>query len=72
MDLTFTRMCLKLRKVRVKQEPVEQKKNGREDDKMSNKKTPKNKKEISFGIIKYPYAGRRVSHGKGIVPGRSA
>jgi hypothetical protein len=36
------------------------------------KKTPKTKKKISFGIIKYPYAGRRVSHGKGIGPGRSA
>jgi hypothetical protein len=72
MDLTFTKMSLKSRKVRVKQEPVEQKKNGLGGDKMSSKKTPKNKKEISFGIIKYPYAGRRVSHGKGIGPGRSA
>jgi len=36
------------------------------------KKSPKDKKEKSFGIIKYPYAGRRVSHGKGIGPGRSA
>jgi hypothetical protein len=69
MDLPFTKTFLKLKKVLVKQEPRKQKKNGRGDDKMPSKKTPKNKK---FGIIKYPYAGRRVSHGKGIGPGRSA